>query len=320
MFHRRLNELRLTFHLCPKTPLLIKAGEDPQSTPANNEPGNQQPAAFVRTRRNGTEEPYLPGRSLKGVLRNYCEQLIATFYSTANVCDPFDLDGKTSGKSACTKKVEAMQEFGARYKAACSICKLFGCGGLAGRLAFSDAYLTVPLSEIRFGRRSGVGINRQRGAAETAALFFYEVLEQGRFALTVTLENFELWQLGLTALALDELRQGRLPVGYGTHRAGMGLLTGEIQCATLSYFGVDAHPTQGGCQVRGVRSLTPDPLANTYGWAEETSAGDLQGAKLTKLGLRQQWELQPDALAPLWRAGIDACLQRWGFPQPETQA
>ena len=168
---------------------------------------------FVRTRRNGQEQPYLPGSSLKGVLRSRSEQLAVTFGKPENICNILDQEGKSSGLLSCTKRVEGL-DAGVRYKKACPVCKLYGCGGLAARLAVSDGYLTTRLEDDFFSQRSGVGINRQRGAAETQALFFYDVLQKGTFELTLTLENFELWQLGLTAYALDDLLHGRLAVGY----------------------------------------------------------------------------------------------------------
>ena len=78
---------------------------------------------FVRTRRNGQDEPYLPGSSLKGVLRSRCEQLAVTF-GKKPICNIFD-EEDGSGERSCTKRVEALSP-GDRYTTACPICKLFG--------------------------------------------------------------------------------------------------------------------------------------------------------------------------------------------------
>lgn len=264
---------------------------------------------FVRTWRNGVEEPYLPGSSLKGVLRSRCEQLAATFGDPDEVCNILDQEGKSSGRLSCTKVVENVADFQERYRTACPICKLFGCGGLASRLAVSDAYLVGRLQSDSFTTRSGVGINRQRGAAESGALFFYEALQKGVFRLTLTLENFELWQLGLTAYALDELLHGRLPVGYGSRR-GLGLLRGSVEAATLTYFGRESYRIDDGCHLLGVAGLTSE-LGSQYDFVAENSPVVLSGTTLNARGLRQTWTLPDPAVETMWQAGAQAWMNTW---------
>lgn len=264
---------------------------------------------FVRTRRNGVEEPYLPGSSLKGVLRSRCEQLAATFGDPDEVCNILDQEGKSSGRLSCTKVVENVADFQERYRTACPICKLFGCGGLASRLAVSDAYLVGRLQSDSFTSRSGVGINRQRGAAESGALFFYEALQKGVFRLTLTLENFELWQLGLTAYALDELLHGRLPVGYGSRR-GLGLLSGRVEEATLTYFGRESQRTEDGCHLRGVAGLASE-LRSQYDFVAENDPVVLSGTILNARGLRQTWTLPDAAVEGMWKVGAQAWMDTW---------
>ena len=165
---------------------------------------------FVATRRPGKPDPevYLPGSGLKGVLRSRAEQLTRTLLPHVPVCDIFAEDQPATGLRSCTKTVPEKDSRVVppveRYARACRICQLFGCGGLAGRLSVSDAYL-LPEPKPMFGTRSGVGIDRYRGAAASGALFFYQVLERGMFEFTLTLENFELWQAGLLAFALHDL-------------------------------------------------------------------------------------------------------------------
>lgn len=263
---------------------------------------------FVRTRRNGHEEPYLPGASLKGVLRSRCEQLLRTFAPQAPICDIFatdDTDDKERAEPrqrSCTVQVEQAAS-SERYAQACLICRLFGCGGLAGRVQISDAYL-APGCAPHWGERSGVGINRQRGAAEPGALFFYEVLEAGAFTLTVTVENFELWQVGLLAYALHDLWQGQLPVGYGTRR-GLGRLTGKVEVATLSYFGIKDYAATDGCNLHGIASLQADGSALTA-LAAEPPPTALVGATAATAGLRTLWSLPATAQEQLWSAGSAA--------------
>lgn len=260
---------------------------------------------FVRTQRNGRDEPYLPGASLKGVLRSRAEQLARTFLPAQRVCDIFAEQAPDNAVRSCTKTVEALAPE-LRYAQACRICQLFGCGGLASRLQLSDAYL-LPKTPLSFGQRSGVGINRQRGAAQAEALFFYEVLEQGVFQTTVTLENFELWQVGLLAYALHELWEGQLALGYGAQR-GLGRLSGSVQQATLTYFGLNAYGNAGGCALHGVGSLrSSEALQTRYQWLTESEPAPMLGDVVgTTAGLRCAWTLGPAAQETLWQVGVAA--------------
>ncbi len=360
MFHQRLNELRLALRLMPRSPLLVKAGEDPDALlppEQGRAPGDESDFAglyatatrkikdrakqieqdrqrrkqarvpanaderthatllrekldldmrFVVTRRNGADEPYLPGSGLKGVLRSRAEQWARTFLSpTERVCDIFNEDAAAGVLQSCTKTVEALPAT-KRYQQACRICQIFGCGGLAGRFSVSDAYLCTAAT---YGVRSGVGIDRGRGAAHEGALFFYQVLDGGAFDVTLTLENFELWQAGLLAHTLQALFAGELPVGFGTRR-GLGRMQGQMREATLTYFGTDAHQAPAGCELRGVAALAGAAAGQTYGFRPELPpTAPLAGATLTARGLRQEWRLPPASLDALWAEAAQAWAQ-----------
>ena len=358
MFHQRLNELRLVLRLTPRSPLLVKAGEEATAAQLAEASGALQDRQgdfaslftaagreieqrkrqeaderkrrkeariprdadqrtrdrilrekvdldmrFVVTRRNGADEPYLPGSGLKGVLRSRAEQWARTFLPpTERVCDIFDEQNPDEALRSCTKTVEGKPP-AERYAAACRICQVFGCGGLAGRLSISDAYLCTSAT---YGVRSGVGIDRRRGAAHENALFFYQVLDGGTFEATLTLENFELWQAGLLAHLLHGLLAGEIPVGFGTRR-GLGRLQGQVQEATLTYFGMDAHQAPGGCELRGLAALAGPALCATYALRPESApAVVLPGATRTTRGLRQEWQLPAAGLDVLWATAAQA--------------
>ena len=77
MHKRLLNEAILEVAIQPQGPILIKAG-DKGADPTLPD------MEFVRT--NG--QPYLPGSSLKGVIRSHCERLARTVGGEAMACDP----------------------------------------------------------------------------------------------------------------------------------------------------------------------------------------------------------------------------------------
>ncbi len=77
MHKRLLNEAIIEISIQPNGPILIKAGEkgaDPTLPDME----------FVRT----NNKPYLPGSSLKGVIRSHCERLARTVGGARLSCDP----------------------------------------------------------------------------------------------------------------------------------------------------------------------------------------------------------------------------------------
>lgn len=174
--------------------------------------------SFVRYPTEWGEAPFLPGSSLKGVLRNGAESLLRGL--GLRVCDPFDVQ---RGDPQCQR------EWGGR----CSACLLFGSVLGAGHLLVED-FLPWPPGEDPGRRkarvalvgqrsviRSGVAIDRQTGAASQGRLFDYEVLVDVAFWGRLTLRNPEPWHLATVAAALTLLDEGLLRVGSGTTR-GLG--------------------------------------------------------------------------------------------------
>ena len=72
MLKRLLNQCTVRLRLETLEPLLVKSGSAVVHGPD---------MAFVRTNRNGHFEPFLPGSSLKGVLRSHTERIVADFPS-----------------------------------------------------------------------------------------------------------------------------------------------------------------------------------------------------------------------------------------------
>src|SRR5438876_1498703 len=120
------NEATIRLTISPIGPILIKAGGD------NADPSKPD-MSFVRTLRDGRETVYLPGSSLKGVLRSYCERIARTVDSKARQdshrgqllsCDPLD-DSRSCGKRL--EKDEHKNWSSARkHKESCFVCKMFG--------------------------------------------------------------------------------------------------------------------------------------------------------------------------------------------------
>ena len=70
MLKQLVNECLIELVIRPDGPILIKSGIETVSGPD---------MSFVRTWRNGEEQVFLPGSSLKGVLRSNAERITRTF-------------------------------------------------------------------------------------------------------------------------------------------------------------------------------------------------------------------------------------------------
>jgi CRISPR-associated RAMP protein (TIGR02581 family) len=274
MLKQLVNECVIELHIIPEGPILIKSGIATISGPD---------MAFVKVWRNGVEEVYLPGSSLKGVLRSHAERIARTLNERA-ACDPFAKEGPATFCGHCFEAIKhgkkdipdhlkpyelpeptrQPNELNQRvYADSCPICRLFGSTWYAGRLATADAYAvgTPPKPQPR----DGVGIDRFTGGAASGVKFDLEVVTEGRFATTLHLRNFELWQLGLLGFLLQDLKDGLLRIGASKSR-GLGKVRGEVHSVKLYYLGREVPGPDGGqFPVCGVGALAGQAIAAAYG-------------------------------------------------------
>ena len=298
MFKQLVNECLIDLHIRVDGPVLIKSGLAQVSGPD---------MAWVRVFRNGREEVYLPGSSLKGVLRSHAERIARTL-NPAAACDPFGKeDDPQRSCSACfdvRKENKREPDNPTAYKEACLICKLFGCTWFAGRLATTDAYaLGTPPEPVQ---RDGVGIDRFTGGAAHGAKFELEVITEGTFATTLHLRNFELWQLALVGFVLQDLADGLIRIGMGKSR-GLGKVRGEVQQVRMDFLGPKApQVVNGQLPLRGVGSLFEE--AATYGMVSPDEVSIPYDGELSGNGLRRT-AIFPGQTFP-WSAIADHWVQR----------
>lgn len=186
--------------------------------------------------------PYIPGSSLKGVLRSAAEALLrgGSFKEDPAgerlwACNPI------AGKElVCLshEKAEAIREAvfkratdegrepdsreaaEAIWDASCTVCRLFGSLALAGRVRFADLLLRgeAPLFELR----NGVGIDRDKELAADGVLYDFEAVPpETEFELRVTVDNPTDPEVGLLLYLFHELDCGNLALGGKTSR-GLG--------------------------------------------------------------------------------------------------
>ena len=219
MHKARYNLFKLDFKLSPRSPVRVGAGGE-SPNPALPD------LRFVRTFLAGKGEViFVPGSSLKGVFRSFAERVL-----TAAKGEGKNGACNLSADDSCGKRLEEEEERLQKileppelYRESCNACKLFGNTKLKGRLTMLDAY---PEGEIRTEVRHGVAISRLTQAVSVGP-YDIEVIIGGTFGARLLVENFEAWQLGLISLALRNMNEGFLKVGFGKSR-GFGEMNAEV--------------------------------------------------------------------------------------------
>jgi CRISPR-associated RAMP protein (TIGR02581 family) len=308
MHRQLLNQAQIELTIEPTGPILIKAsdtGADP----------TRPDMEFVRTLQNGVQVPYLPGPSLKGVIRSHCERIARSLGGEAFSCNPVAPD------LSCVDKRELKQEHDGHHVhlRSCFLCQMFGNTVLAGRVRTADAYPVDP-NAVRSEERNGVAIDRVFGSVAVGP-FQMEVLTEGAFRTEIALHNFTIAQLGLLALALRDLKLGRVGIGFGKSR-GLGRVTLSYDRVALQY----TRRPRSERHLAGVANLLGADEARAYGYlttSERREVGlgyayasvDQDVAALpSEMSLADDgwgvWSLEmedADRIESLWRA----CIPAW---------
>ncbi|MEM9553458.1 MAG: CRISPR-associated RAMP protein Csx7 [Acidobacteriota bacterium] len=175
--------------------------------------------------------PYLPGSSLKGVLRAGLAAAISGLGDPRlTACDsvraPCLCELKRCTIDDPAERQRLRDEALARaLEHSCVVCGLFGSVHLAGRVFVHDARLAdAPTERPRRTRevREGVAILRDLRTVAGTRKYDLEVVPAGtRFELELTLENVDEIRRALVLDALWRLDQGSLRLGGGARR-GLG--------------------------------------------------------------------------------------------------
>ncbi len=182
---------------------------------------------FVRTLISGKGEVvYIPGSSLKGVIRSHVEKALRTVKGETldGACNPLE--------KVCVKDIGDRVSSSEIYKSSCRACKMFGNTKLKGRISILDSY---PNSNVKTEIRHGVAISRLTHAVAQGP-FDMEVAVSGGFKTKFILTNFESWSVGLLTIALRDMNEGTVKVGFGKNR-GFGEIEAKVQKATFNFAG-----------------------------------------------------------------------------------
>jgi CRISPR-associated RAMP protein (TIGR02581 family) len=288
-----LNAVTLRLHLVPRTAFLIKA----DTKGANLLHPERPDLMAMRTRTpDGRETVFLPGSSIKGVVRSSAERILRTVARPERqshaACDP--LNHKLPCQSDASKLGDerGRDRGGDRlahpmadvHRMLCLACRTFGSQAMAGRVRFRDALPTADSLEAAnlTGERAGVSIDRRTGGPSRGKLYQSEVVTGGVFETTIDLQNVQLWQLGLVGLVLEDVDMGLSRLGSAKTR-GLGVFQVLPQELRFRQVGTSASPS-------GIASLAPD-LVGPYGLVEPDALADLPaGAEHRRTGgLLTEW-------------------------------
>ena len=186
----------------------------------------------------GREIPYIPGSSLKGVLRSTAERLVRSglLGEGAWACDPFNREDKR-------KEDE---------EGPCVICQIFGGGGerrnrIASHVIVYDAFPEDPDS-VKVRTRARVAISRLKGGAAGGRLFNVELVEPGaRWRFRMRIINIDLGdeedeRAKVLRELLKLLRKGLLHVGGG-RSVGLGRV--KLEKAEVLIYKIEGGTLRG---------------------------------------------------------------------------
>lgn len=207
-FHRLESRLRLVGRLVTRTGLHVGAAASGQNI------GN------MPVLKDGRGLPFIPGSTLKGVLRSTLEALVQGASNESRglwACNSLD------EKLACGAH-EAGKRSLADMERHCAICRLFGSRIVASHVRASDAMLAEHRGGIPVELRDGVAIDRDLGCVAGNKKYQFEVVAPGvTFGLEVFVENPQPWLMGLLTLGWDQIADGFSAVG-GFSSRGLGRL------------------------------------------------------------------------------------------------
>ncbi|MFQ3682736.1 RAMP superfamily CRISPR-associated protein [Roseiflexus sp.] len=323
----------IDFTITPDGPILIKAGETGGADPTLPD------MEFVRSR----EQIYIPGPSLKGVVRAQCERICRSldgeqlqrtrqeYRRRLRDDEPVvpladnplgsgtrykgldDMD-YSSGRAIESMNLNEPDRTAVIYRRSSFVSQIFGHTSLAGRVRFADAY---PEGELKVEQRNGVAIDRIYGSVAVGP-FNYETVVGGTFRTTISFKNLTLAQFALLGLALRDLADGRIAIGFGKSR-GLGRVKVDFTALSLYYPTctlsngevrlLSGRRVAAANELVGLGALCADEAYRAYALPEEDRVPLPDGIAYTEdefLGVRLNVKGN-EAVRSLWRA----CMPAW---------
>ena len=220
------SRLVISATLRAETALRIGAGGDEAAQPS---------ASDLPVLRGGDDRPYIPGSSLRGVIRSQVERIVRTLEERAaqgqGACNPTmhqewcitteQIDGwKRELRNPSRDNINVDQVLADRvWRNSCRVCRTFGSAWLAARVRIADLHLQGR-EMVQIERRDGVAIDRDKETVQHK-YDFETVPRATAFGLQITAENLEPMERGLLWLGVRELIEGHVLLG-GFKGRGLG--------------------------------------------------------------------------------------------------
>lgn len=194
--------------------------------------------------KDGTGRPFIPGASLKGVLRSNIEAFLRSFQTETNSLACYCVGDKASKEKESEdalvygpcitnkqkeKLIERSDADAAFWKKSCWVCRAFGSPWIASKVQIIDMPIVSQWRSEFLRVRDGVAIDRESETAQTQMKFDFEVVPPGvQFRFEVLIENPEDHEMGMLLLGLDMLNEGLALLG-GNKSRGLGRVRIDIE-------------------------------------------------------------------------------------------
>lgn len=233
------NRWRITGDLITRTAMRIGVGRDTDVA------GHDLPVM-----RDAIGRPFIPGSSLKGVLRSSIEALLR------GLSDKPEVQRKElacmvlqSGERCITnndmknwRQGDEVERFSALTSEeisenvlnhSCMVCQTFGSTWLASHIAIRDLPVKPEYWFGQFEVRTGVSLDRDTGTAGRGLLYSFETVPAGAyFELEIEADNLTDWQKGLLWLGLQPFTRG-----YGRLGGAISRGLGQVELTNLQWHG-----------------------------------------------------------------------------------
>ncbi|OPX19805.1 MAG: hypothetical protein BZ151_07330 [Desulfobacca sp. 4484_104] len=253
MLKRLVNECRFTLTITTKGPFIIREGrlKRPETPEEKEKKVRGDPDSLPirqvwhddRRDFDKSQPYYLPGTSLRGVMRSHLERIVRSAVPDRLLCcDPLAPENALDQGCSSWLDNHKGQGTGYAYKHSCVVCRLFGSTAQASRIRIADSP-PVEVPDDKMSYRDHIGIDRFTGGVCSGANFRDLVIEEGvSFKNEIIVRNFELWQLGLLAYVIRDFycwEDGLIRLGYGKSK-GYGQVQGKVGDIFISYYGQSA--------------------------------------------------------------------------------
>ncbi|MHA1360293.1 MAG: type III CRISPR-associated RAMP protein Csx7 [Candidatus Helarchaeota archaeon] len=209
--HRYLsNRLIVKGELITKSPLRIGGSRE-------ESPYQIADMGVIRIFHNGNLVPYIPGSSIKGVLRSTVEKIYKTL-ELKYICEITNPKNSCGGRfrSQLNKAMNNRDNEKLRSiieENFCDVCKIFGTSGYRSNILINDAY-PISNNSFKIEKRTGIGIDRIQGFVSRKALYTTEYLTpNSKFHFSMMMENLPLRLIRWVFLAIAFLNQQRSFIG-----------------------------------------------------------------------------------------------------------